>query len=72
MGVNVKRESEFLLGRDALSQSESAPGLVCAVLDAETACEKALSTFLTNVPGKRTYEREWLVLPQVYFSKLYY
>ncbi len=34
-----------------MSQSESAPGLVCEVLGTETACEKALSTFLTNAPG---------------------
>src|SRR6266699_6002574 len=68
----MKGKEHFSWERDALSQSESAPGLVCEVLDTETACEKALRTFLTNAPGRRTCEGKRLVLPQVYFYKLYH
>jgi hypothetical protein len=38
-----------------VSQSKSDPSLVCEVLDTETACEKALSTFLTNCAGYLEY-----------------
>jgi len=64
-------KEHFTWGRDALQQSESAPSLACAVLDTETTGGKALSRFLTNARGRRTCEGERLVLPQVYFYKLY-
>jgi hypothetical protein len=54
MGVNGKRERAFLLGRDAVSQSEGTPDLVCKVLKTQTACEKTLSTFLSNANERRT------------------
>ncbi len=38
----------FTWRKEALPQRESAPRLVCVVLDAETAGEKARSTFLTT------------------------
>jgi hypothetical protein len=55
-----------------MPQSERAPRLVCAVLDTETAGEKARSRYLTNTAGRRPCEGKWLVLPQVSLYKLYF
>jgi len=59
-------------GKDAVVQCASAPGLVGEVLDTETACEQALSPFLTNAPGRHLCEGWRLVFPQIYPYKLCY
>lgn len=71
MGVNDKRERKFLLGRDALVQCKSAPGLICEILDTETAGEKALSRSQTHASWRRICEGWRLVFPQIYFYLCY-
>jgi hypothetical protein len=50
----VSGKEHFSWGRDDVSHNESTHGLVYEVLDTQTACEKALSTFLSNASGRRT------------------
>src|SRR5256885_12694903 len=64
-GGNVKRERAWFLGKDAMLEWASAPGLVCEVLDTEPACEQAHSTFLTHAAGSHPCERWRLVCPQI-------
>jgi len=70
--VNDKRERKFLLGRDALLQCESAPGLTGEILDTETACEKALSMSQTHAFWGRICKGWQLVFSLIYLYKLYY
>src|SRR2546421_4887596 len=64
-GGNVKRERSCFLGKDAMLEWASAPGLVCEVLDTEPAWEQAHSTFLTHAAGSHPCERWRLVCPQI-------
>ena len=52
-------------GKDAVVQWASAPGLVCEVLDTETGCEQAPSTFLTLAAGRHLCEGWRRVFPQI-------
>jgi hypothetical protein len=53
------------LGKDAVVQCASAPGLVCEMLDTEPACEKAPSTFQADAAGRTLCEGWRLVCPQI-------
>jgi len=58
------RKEHGSLGKDAVVQCASALGLVCEVLDIETAWEQAHSTFLTHAASGHPYEGWRLVFPR--------
>jgi len=59
-------------GKDTVVQWASALGLVGEVLDTETVCEQAPSTFLTHAAGRQLCEGWRLVCPQISLYQLYY
>ncbi len=58
------RKEHGSLGKDAVLQCASALGLVCEVLDIETAWEQARSTFLTHATDRHPCEGWRLVFPR--------
>src|SRR6266699_6005572 len=59
------RKEHGSLGKDAVLQCASALGLVCEVLDIETAWEQARSTFLTHAASRHPCEGWRLVFPDL-------
>ena len=59
------RKEHGSLGKDAVLQCASALGLVCEVLDIETAWEQARSTFLTHAASRHPCGGWRLVFPDL-------
>src|SRR2546421_185993 len=55
-GVYVKWKRAYFLGKNAVVQWASAPGLVCEVLEMEPAWEQALSRLLTHAARSQLCE----------------
>ena len=71
-GVYVKWKRAYFLGKNAVVQWASAPGLVCEVLEMEPAWEQALSRLLTHAARSQLCEGWRPVCPQISPYQLYY